>query len=270
MRTMSEFKVGDRVRIIESGFVGTIEKVVEVDNPHYSCMYKVADKYKCFYGLYANELELIEKAKEPTTLEDLEQRIEKLEKCVMGEENNIEKCENVSSMSKTDPKEVLKKSLEANWQVLNIPKPSLLTEDERVILRNVDECCKWISRDRIGDLFVYNNRPEKEALLWVCSGINGLSKSLENIGFRLIRLKTGTPPRIKKDSIDFSKMQEENGDNCFGGDSKFASMEDYSIAIGTLSNCATYMAQLDQAQKVQKAQRDNVIQLQKNAKEAKK
>ena len=39
----------------------------------------------------------------------------------------------------------------------------------------------------------------------------GLSKSLENIGFRLIRLKTGTPARIYTDSIDFTKGQLELG-----------------------------------------------------------
>ena len=39
-----------------------------------------------------------------------------------------------------------------------------------------------------------------------------LSKSLKSNGLELIRLKTGTPPRIKTDSIDFSKTQYEPGD----------------------------------------------------------
>ena len=47
-------------------------------------------------------------------------------------------------------------------------------------------------------------------------------------------------------------------------------MEEYSVAIGTLSNCATYVAQLEQAKQVRKAQKNNIIELQKNAKEAKK
>ena len=42
---------------------------------------------------------------------------------------------------------------------------------------------------------------------------NNLSDNLRKLGLDVQRLKTGTPPRIKKDSIDFSKLQEENGDN---------------------------------------------------------
>ena len=40
-----------------------------------------------------------------------------------------------------------------------------------------------------------------------------LSDNLKKLGFKIIRLKTGTPPRIEKDSIDFSKTREEKGDN---------------------------------------------------------
>ncbi|MCI9279512.1 MAG: tRNA uridine-5-carboxymethylaminomethyl(34) synthesis enzyme MnmG [Bacilli bacterium] len=41
---------------------------------------------------------------------------------------------------------------------------------------------------------------------------NFLSDNLKRLGFTIQRLKTGTPPRIKASSIDFSKMQEEHGD----------------------------------------------------------
>lgn len=42
---------------------------------------------------------------------------------------------------------------------------------------------------------------------------NELSKSLESLGLELGRFKTGTPPRIHKDSVDFSKMIIQPGDD---------------------------------------------------------
>jgi tRNA uridine 5-carboxymethylaminomethyl modification enzyme len=40
----------------------------------------------------------------------------------------------------------------------------------------------------------------------------GLSESLKKLGIRLLRLKTGTPPRIKTETIDFSKAVPQYGD----------------------------------------------------------
>ena len=42
--------------------------------------------------------------------------------------------------------------------------------------------------------------------------VNQLSISLENNGFNLIRLKTGTPPRLLSSSCDFSKCQRHDGE----------------------------------------------------------
>lgn len=41
----------------------------------------------------------------------------------------------------------------------------------------------------------------------------GLSKSLRSAGFSLGRLKTGTPPRLDRDSIDFSRLEVQPGDS---------------------------------------------------------
>lgn len=41
---------------------------------------------------------------------------------------------------------------------------------------------------------------------------NKLSQSIRDLGFTTFRLKTGTPPRVKRDSIDFSKTLTQPGD----------------------------------------------------------
>jgi len=48
-----------------------------------------------------------------------------------------------------------------------------------------------------------------------------LSKSLLNLGIKLRRFKTGTPPRIDKRTIDFSRLIEQKGENLFEGFSFF-------------------------------------------------
>lgn len=42
---------------------------------------------------------------------------------------------------------------------------------------------------------------------------NHLSESLKKLGITLLRFKTGTPARIHADTIDYSKMEEETGDD---------------------------------------------------------
>lgn len=41
----------------------------------------------------------------------------------------------------------------------------------------------------------------------------GLSKSLSEIGLELTRFKTGTPPRLLRSSINFSRLEPQHGDN---------------------------------------------------------
>lgn len=42
---------------------------------------------------------------------------------------------------------------------------------------------------------------------------NKLSKCLKELGIEIVRFKTGTPARVNKNSIDFSKMEIQNGDD---------------------------------------------------------
>ena len=61
---------------------------------------------------------------------------------------------------------------------------------------------------------------------------NYLSPFLKKIGFNILRLKTGTPPRIEKSSVDFSKMKEELGsseDITFSYDSNTALAYKYQL-----------------------------------------
>ncbi len=39
-----------------------------------------------------------------------------------------------------------------------------------------------------------------------------LSRNLADMGFSLVRLKTGTPGRLRRDSVDYSEMQRQDGD----------------------------------------------------------
>jgi len=43
--------------------------------------------------------------------------------------------------------------------------------------------------------------------------VNQLSESLKSLGFNLVRLKTGTPPRLKASSCDFSRCIRQDGEN---------------------------------------------------------
>lgn len=84
-----------------------------------------------------------------------------------------------------------------------------------------------------------------------------LSKSLEKNGIKLIRLKTGTPPRVLKTSVDYTKMQEEKGDNTLLTFSNFykpkykikdqiscyltyTTPETHEIILNNLDKCALY------------------------------
>ena len=42
----------------------------------------------------------------------------------------------------------------------------VLTEAEKVILKNVDSSYKYIARDKNGSLYIFNKKPTKECDVW--------------------------------------------------------------------------------------------------------
>ncbi len=48
-------------------------------------------------------------------------------------------------------------------------------------------------------------------------GSVGITEALEKLGFEFGRMKTGTPPRVDARSLDYSKMEEQKGDEVPGG-----------------------------------------------------
>lgn len=58
------------------------------------------------------------------------------------------------------------------------------------------------------------------------SGADELTSSLIEAGFNIRRFKTGTPARVRKDSIDYSKFSREDGDGCV---LPFSFMDDFYL-----------------------------------------
>ncbi|CAJ2506005.1 Uu.00g001350.m01.CDS01 [Anthostomella pinea] len=71
----------------------------------------------------------------------------------------------------------------------------------------------------------------------------GLSKSLKEAGFKLGRLKTGTPPRIAKGSIDYKALEVQKGDDPpepFSYLHDKVAVEDQLLCWATYTNDATH------------------------------
>ena len=118
------------------------------------------------------------------------------------------------------PKEMLKqlKSLQ-NLEIKEAMVEDLLVNNKKVegiILENGEKIKSQIVILTTGtylkaDILVGNTRtrqgPHGE------KPSNHLSDKLKEYGFKIIRLKTGTPQRIDRKTIDFTKLKEEPGDN---------------------------------------------------------
>ena len=102
----------------------------------------------------------------------------------------------------------IKEAIVSDLLVENNKIVGITTEKDETIYCN---CCILTTGTYLkSDILVGNKRipegPHGEARA------NFLSDNLVKLGFKLLRLKTGTPPRIERSSIDFSKLKKEDGD----------------------------------------------------------
>ena len=80
------------------------------------------------------------------------------------------------------------------WERKEKQKPKL-TEDEKVILRNVPKEYKWFARDINGCLYIYENKPEKGISIWEASGLP--MTSFDHL-FQFIKWEDEEPYLIEK------------------------------------------------------------------------
>lgn len=102
--------------------------------------------------------------------------------------------------------EILEVAATGIWTERGKLKGVFLDSGEKLAGRTVVLTAGTFMRGRImiGQKMIHEGR-------WGEKAVDDISVSLENLGIELGRMKTGTPPRIHKDSIDVSKMQIQPG-----------------------------------------------------------
>ena len=78
------------------------------------------------------------------------------------------------------------------WERKDEPK---LTEDEKVILRNLPKEYKWVVRDHIGSLWIFENKPNNNIFGWFYSTASNLP--FPNL-FKFIKYEDKEPYSIEK------------------------------------------------------------------------
>lgn len=85
-----------------------------------------------------------------------------------------------------------------NWLEEEYKEPIKLSEDEKVILRNIDKKYKWIARDKNGRLYVYKERPLKAHTMWRNDDSGGMHMVLFNHLFQFIKWEDEEPYNIEE------------------------------------------------------------------------
>ena len=119
----------------------------------------------------------------------------------------------------TYPKEMLKTlKKQKNLDLLEGMVEDLIVDNNIVKGINLEDNTKIYSKCVILTTGTYLKADILRGSTRTRSGPNGektslhLSDKLKDYGFKILRLKTGTPPRIQRDTIDFSKTKQEDGD----------------------------------------------------------
>ena len=119
----------------------------------------------------------------------------------------------------TYPKEMLKTlKKQKNLEILESMVEDLIVENNKVLGIVLSDGTKINSKCVILTTGTYLKADILRGSTRTRSGPHGekpsmhLSDNLKKYGFEILRLKTGTPPRIERSSIDYSKTQREDGD----------------------------------------------------------
>ena len=77
------------------------------------------------------------------------------------------------------------------WLNEEYKEPIKLTEDERVILKNMSVDYRYIGRDKNGDLYIYRNKPERDNF------VKAMKFNVYNHLFQVIKWTDKKPYKIK-------------------------------------------------------------------------
>lgn len=73
---------------------------------------------------------------------------------------------------------------------------STITEDERVILRNLPGKYEWIARDESGVLYIYHDKPKKNSFAWAV-GFGSRCLNLFDHLFKMVKWEDDEPWKIE-------------------------------------------------------------------------
>ncbi len=116
-----------------------------------------------------------------------------------------------------------------NLTILEDAVTQVITEEalEKQNKDNYERICRGVRTENNGDYYaksiVLTTGTTLRGRIWIGKeyqesggdgrpAVNELSKSLEDLGFELIRLKTGTPPRLRASTCNFTVCEKMSGD----------------------------------------------------------